>query len=135
LQALEQQKVFESAPIGKRKIVFATNTAETSITIPGIKYVIDTGVAKEMQFDPQKNISALNTTTITKSSAEQRKGRAGRTASGKCFRLYLEDTYRKMNSNSKPEILRTQSSVFQLVQIQKPFVVPVLATDREAEDK
>jgi HrpA-like RNA helicase len=48
--------------------VFATNTAETSITIPGIKYVIDTGVAKEMQFDPQKNISALNTTTITKSS-------------------------------------------------------------------
>lgn len=106
LQALEQQKVFESAPIGKRKIVFATNTAETSITIPGIKYVIDTGVAKEMQFDPQKNISALNTTTITKSSAEQRKGRAGRTASGKCFRLYLEDTYRKMNSNSKPEILR-----------------------------
>ncbi|XP_071134146.1 uncharacterized protein [Mytilus edulis] len=106
LQPQEQQKVFEPSPVGKRKIVFATNSAETSITIPGIKYVIDTGVAKEMLYDPQKNINALNVTNITKSSAEQRKGRAGRTEPGKCYRLYTENIYNNMETNSKPEILR-----------------------------
>lgn len=106
LQANEQQKVFDSPPNGKRKIVFATNSAETSITIPGIKFVIDTGVAKEMQFDPKKNISTLSVTNVTKSSADQRKGRAGRTEVGKCFRLYSAETYDKMERNSRPEILR-----------------------------
>ncbi|XP_063404918.1 uncharacterized protein LOC134688289 [Mytilus trossulus] len=106
LQPQEQQKVFEPSPVGKRKIVFATNSAETSITIPGIKYVIDTGVAKEMLYDPQKNINALNVTNITRSSAEQRKGRAGRTEPGKCYRLYTENTYNNMETNSKPEISR-----------------------------
>ncbi|CAC5404664.1 DHX8 [Mytilus coruscus] len=106
LQPQEQQKVFEPSPVGKRKIVFATNSAETSITIPGIKYVIDTGVAKEMLYDPKKNINALNVTNITRSSAEQRKGRAGRTESGKCYRLYTENTYNNMETNTKPEILR-----------------------------
>ncbi|VDI41954.1 ATP-dependent RNA helicase DHX8/PRP22 [Mytilus galloprovincialis] len=106
LQPQEQQKVFDPSPEGKRKIVFATNSAETSITIPGIRYVIDSGVAKEMQYDPKKNISTLSVTNITKSSAEQRKGRAGRTEPGKCYRLYTENTYEKMEANTKPEILR-----------------------------
>ena len=106
LQANEQQKVFDPPPNRKRKIVFATNSAETSITIPGIKFVIDTGVAKEMQFDPKKNISTLCVKNVTKSSADQRKGRAGRTEAGKCFRLYSAETYDKMERNSRPEILR-----------------------------
>lgn len=106
LQPNEQQKVFEETPQGKRKVVFATNSAETSITIPGIKYVVDTGVAKEMRFDPKRNISSLCVTTVTKSSADQRKGRAGRTDTGKCYRLYTSQTYEQMEKNSKPEILR-----------------------------
>ena len=106
LQANEQQRVFNPPRRGKRKIVFATNSAETSITIPGIKYVIDSGRIKEMQFDPKKNISSLVVTLVTKSSANQRSGRAGRTAPGKCFRLYSEKEYNEMNACSTPEILR-----------------------------
>ncbi|XP_076080411.1 uncharacterized protein LOC143051368 [Mytilus galloprovincialis] len=106
LQANEQQRVFNPVPHGKRKIVFATNSAETSITIPGIKYVVDSGRIKEMQFDPKKNISSLVVTLVTQSSANQRSGRAGRTAPGKCFRLYSESEYKEMNVCSTPEILR-----------------------------
>ncbi|KAI8791932.1 ATP-dependent RNA helicase DEAH12, chloroplastic [Biomphalaria glabrata] len=102
----EQKKVFEPLPDGSRKIVFATNSAETSITIDGIKYVIDTGVAKEVKYDAKKNINVLGTHVISKSSADQRKGRAGRTSSGKCFRLYSESGYKSMEPSSKPEILR-----------------------------
>ncbi|XP_059157663.1 uncharacterized protein LOC131942020 [Physella acuta] len=102
----EQKKVFQPLPDGVRKIVFATNCAETSITIDGIKYVIDTGVAKEMKYDPKKNINLLGTHVISKSSADQRKGRAGRTASGKCYRLYTEESYHSMATISDPEILR-----------------------------
>ncbi|XP_063398977.1 uncharacterized protein LOC134683600 [Mytilus trossulus] len=124
LQPIEQQKVFDPPPKGKRKIVFATNSAETSITIPGIKYVIDTGVAKEMQFDPKRNISALCVTTITKSSADQRKGRAGRTDAGKCFRLYSLDTYNDMARNSRPEILRVHLG-HALLKLMELGVVPL----------
>ena len=106
LQTNEQQRVFNPSRREKRKIVFATNSAETSITIPGIKYVIDSGRIKEMQFDPKKNISSLIVTLVTKSSANQRSGRAGRTAPGKCFRLYSEKEYNEMNACSTPEILR-----------------------------
>ncbi|KAH9500606.1 hypothetical protein Btru_077072 [Bulinus truncatus] len=101
----EQRKVFERLDVGIRKIVFATNCAETSITIDGVKFVIDTGVAKEVKYDAKKNISVLGTHVISKSSADQRKGRAGRTASGKCFRLYSENGYRSMEPSSRPEIL------------------------------
>ncbi|CAL4117859.1 unnamed protein product, partial [Meganyctiphanes norvegica] len=106
LQSDEQQKVFDPPPHGKRKIVFATNSAETSITIAGIKYVIDSGLTKEMRFDPKRNISVLMVRKINKSSAEQRKGRAGRVESGKCFRLYTEDEYKQLEQNTLPEILR-----------------------------
>ena len=88
------------------KVVFATNCAETSITIPGIRYVVDTGMVKEMTFDPKRNKSSLEITTIHKSSAEQRRGRAGRTQAGKCYRLYSEEEYAAMEDRSKPEILR-----------------------------
>lgn len=106
LQAGEQKQVFDPPPLGCRKIVFATNSAETSITIPGIKFVIDTGLAKEMRYDPKKNMNSLSMYPISRSSAEQRKGRAGRVAPGKCYRLFAEKDYNEMETNTKPEILR-----------------------------
>ncbi|KAK2554386.1 ATP-dependent RNA helicase DEAH12 [Acropora cervicornis] len=105
LRQEEQRKVFELLP-DKRKVVFATNCAETSITIPGIKYVVDSGMVKEMKYDAKRNKSSLEVTTISKSSAEQRKGRAGRTQEGKCYRLYSEDEYEALEDRSRPEILR-----------------------------
>ena len=105
-QSEEQQGVFAPVERGKRKIVFATNCAETSITIDGIKYVVDTGLAKEMKYDPSRNLNSLRLSTISKSSANQRKGRAGRTAPGTCYRLYSQQTYDAMESNTLPEILR-----------------------------
>jgi len=106
LQIEDQQKIFEPTVPGMRKIVFATNSAETSITIPGIKYVIDTGRVKELSYDAKKNISSLNVQWVTRSSAEQRKGRAGRTDYGKCYRLYTQDDFSRMREQSVPEILR-----------------------------
>ena len=105
LQSEEQQKVFEVTQ-GKRKIVFSTNVAETSVTIPGIKYVVDTGLSKEMCYDPQKNMNSLEIRPISKSSANQRKGRAGRTSPGECHCLYTMDEYASMRDDSVPEILR-----------------------------
>ncbi|XP_078365786.1 uncharacterized protein LOC144650025 [Oculina patagonica] len=105
LRQEEQRRVFEE-DTNKRKVVFATNCAETSITIPGVRYVVDTGMVKEMKFEPKRNKSSLEVTTINKSSAEQRKGRAGRTQAGKCFRLYSEEDYASMEDQAKPEILR-----------------------------
>ena len=99
----EQQKVFDDYG-HKRKIIFSTNVAETSITIPGVKYVIDTGLAKEMHFDSTKNMDSLEVCMISKSSAEQRKGRAGRVSAGKCYRLYTMDDYAsKMPARTKQE--------------------------------
>ncbi|KAL3848156.1 hypothetical protein ACJMK2_019033 [Sinanodonta woodiana] len=106
LQPEEQQKVFQLSAPNKRKVVFATNSAETSVTIPGVRFVVDTGLAKDMRFDPRRNISSLCVYPISQSSSEQRKGRAGRTSPGKCYRLYNEKTYEAMEKSTKPEILR-----------------------------
>ncbi|PVU94379.1 hypothetical protein BB561_002598 [Smittium simulii] len=103
-----QNKVFESAPPHTRKIVLATNIAETSITIPGIKYVIDTGVHKSRGYDPRIGVESLLVEPISKSSARQRSGRAGRIDHGYCYRLYTEDDYEKLEENEVPEIKRRQ---------------------------
>ncbi|KAH3810894.1 uncharacterized protein LOC127836572 [Dreissena polymorpha] len=110
LKPEEQQHVFDPTPTGKRKIVFATNIAETSLTIDGVKFVVDTGLAKEMRFDPKRNMSSLDVTQISQSSANQRKGRAGRTSAGKCYRLYTKNDFFKMETSSTPEILRIEVS-------------------------
>ncbi|KJA17971.1 hypothetical protein HYPSUDRAFT_972876 [Hypholoma sublateritium FD-334 SS-4] len=92
-----------------RKCILATNIAETSITIPGIKYVIDTGKCKEKQYLARTSgggFDTLLTRDITKSSAMQRAGRAGREGSGVCFRLYTEDAFNSMAISGEPEILR-----------------------------
>ena len=104
LQPQDQQKVFEPSQV--RKIIFATNVAETSVTIPGVKYIVDTGLAKEMHFDSKRNMNSLTVCLISKSSAEQRKGRAGRTSAGKCYRLYSHEWHAQMPEKSAPEIMR-----------------------------
>lgn len=90
----QQQRIFDPAPpknkkgIPGRKIVVATNIAETSITIDGIVYVIDPGFSKQKVFNPRMKVESLLVSPISKASAKQRAGRAGRTRPGKCFRLY-----------------------------------------------
>ncbi|RKU46097.1 putative ATP-dependent RNA helicase dhr2 [Coniochaeta pulveracea] len=89
-----------------RKIVLATNIAETSVTVPGVKYVVDCGKAKVKQFRTRLGMESLLAKAISKSSATQRAGRAGREAPGKCFRLYTEDTFNGLADADLPEILR-----------------------------
>ncbi|KZP26314.1 P-loop containing nucleoside triphosphate hydrolase protein [Athelia psychrophila] len=116
----QQSKIFSTAPHGTRKCILATNIAETSITIPGVKYVIDTGKHKEKRYMARHGGGAgfdtLLTRDITKSSAMQRAGRAGREGPGFCFRLYTEDAFQSMASTSEPEILRCSltSSMLQM---------------------
>jgi ATP-dependent RNA helicase DHR2 len=90
-----------------RKIVLATNIAETSVTVPGVRYVIDCGKSKVKQFRPRLGMESLLVKPISKSSAIQRTGRAGREGPGKCFRLYTEETYETFYKTDLPEILRT----------------------------
>ncbi|KAG2236059.1 hypothetical protein INT48_008153 [Thamnidium elegans] len=102
----QQQKVFDPAPENTRKVVLSTNIAETSITIPGIKYVIDCGLAKLRGFNPKIGVESLLLHPISKSSAWQRTGRAGREAAGVCYRLYTEDAFRELEDDTVPEIRR-----------------------------
>lgn len=105
-----QQRVFEETP-GRRKIVVATNIAETSITIDGIVYVIDSGLSKQKVYNPRFQFESLLVSPISKSSAQQRMGRAGRTRPGKCFRLYTENSFKgELPEFSIPEILRSELS-------------------------
>jgi ATP-dependent RNA helicase DHX8/PRP22 len=124
LQADEQQKVFEPAPPGKRKVVFSTNVAETSVTIADITCVIDTGLAKEKQYDAKKSMARLQMCMISRSSAEQRKGRAGRTEPGVCHRLYSEEQFSTMRVNSQPEILCTHLGLAMLMFLEMGIAKP-----------
>ncbi|CAL0322358.1 unnamed protein product [Lupinus luteus] len=102
-----QSRIFDPAPPGKRKVVVATNIAEASLTIDGIFYVIDPGVAKQNVYNPKLGLDSLVITPILQASAKQRAGRAGRTGPGKCYRLYTESAYRnEMSPTSIPEIQR-----------------------------
>ncbi|XP_054715382.1 uncharacterized protein LOC129224860 [Uloborus diversus] len=103
----DQQKVFENLPSGIRKVVFATNCAETSVTIAGIRYVIDCGMVKEVKYDANKNMNVMSVNFVSQSSSNQRRGRAGRTRDGKCFHLYSKANYDRMDKYSIPEILST----------------------------
>lgn len=89
----QQQLVFEPTPAGSRKVVVATNIAETSITINGVVYVIDPGFSKQKVYNPRIRVESLLVSPISKASARQRAGRAGRTRPGKCFRLYTEESF------------------------------------------
>jgi ATP-dependent helicase HrpA len=101
----EQQRIFQ--PTAGRKIVLATNIAETSLTIPGIRYVVDTGLARMKRFQPSTRTERLPIEPISRASATQRAGRAGRVEAGVCVRLYAEDDLARRDEFTSPEILRS----------------------------
>ena len=105
LPSKEQLKVFQPPPEGSRLIVLATNVAETSLTIPGVRYVFDSGRAKERKWDAA-GVQTFETTWISKASADQRMGRAGRTGPGHCYRLYSSALYESFADFAEPEIFR-----------------------------
>ena len=103
-----QAKIFQPTPPGARKVVLATNIAETSLTIDGIVYVIDPGFSKQKSYNARTGMESLVVTPISKASSNQRAGRAGRVSAGKCFRLYTAWAYKnELEDNTVPEIQRT----------------------------
>lgn len=105
LAAHEQQRVFQTGP--RRRIVLATNVAETSITVPGIRYVVDPGLARISRFSARLKVQRLPIERISRASAAQRAGRCGRVADGICIRLYDEEDFESRPEFTDPEILRT----------------------------
>src|SRR5207244_456328 len=101
----EQDLAFQPNPL--RKIVVATNVAETSVTIDGIRHVVDGGLARVARYDAERGISTLFLEPISRASAEQRKGRAGRTAPGTCWRLWTESSQLNRPERNTPEIQRS----------------------------
>ena len=118
LPPAQQQRIFDKAPgpLRKggrpgRKCIVATNIAETSLTIDGIVYVVDPGFSKQKIYNPRSRVESLLVSPISKASAQQRAGRAGRTRPGKCFRLYMEKAFKKeLIEQTHPEILRSNLS-------------------------
>jgi pre-mRNA-splicing factor ATP-dependent RNA helicase DHX16 len=103
-----QAKIFEPTPEGARKVILATNIAETSLTIDGIVYVIDCGFCKQTSFNPKTGMESLVVTPISKASSNQRAGRGGRVGPGKCFRLYTAWSFQhELDTDNIPEIQRT----------------------------
>ncbi|GMU49521.1 MAG: ATP-dependent helicase [Candidatus Desulfobacillus denitrificans] len=103
--AQEQQRVF--APAKGRRVVLATNVAETSLTVPGIRYVVDSGLARVKRYSHRNKVEMLQVEDIARSAANQRAGRCGRVMSGVCIRLYAEDDYQKRLAHTEPELLRS----------------------------
>ena len=130
LSAKEQQRIF--AEHRGRRIVLATNLAETSLTVPGIRYVIDSGLARISRYSVQSKVQRLPIEPISQASANQRAGRCGRVAPGICYRLYSEDDFNSRTEFTDPEIMRTNLSAvilqMQLLRLgdiyQFPFIDP-----------
>ncbi len=130
LSSADQQRVF--APATRRKVVIATNIAETSLTIPGIRYVIDSGLARISRYSPRSRTRRLPIQPISQSSANQRKGRSGRVQSGVCIRLYSEEDFLGRPVYTQPEIQRAnlaevilRMKAFRLGEIETfPFINP-----------
>ncbi len=132
LSAAEQHRVFSSHPQTTRRVVLATNVAETSLTVPGIRYVVDTGVARISRYSMKTKVQRLPIEAISQASAQQRSGRCGRVEAGIAIRLYSEDDFESRPEFTDPEILRTnlasvilQMSSLALGDIARfPFVEP-----------
>ncbi|EDO18861.1 hypothetical protein Kpol_1023p30 [Vanderwaltozyma polyspora DSM 70294] len=117
LPTKEQMKVFQKPPKGSRLCIVATNVAETSLTIPGVRYVVDCGRSKERKYNESNGVQSFEIEWVSKASADQRSGRAGRTGPGHCYRLFSSAVYeRDFDQFSKPEILRmpVESVVLQM---------------------
>ncbi len=106
LELTAQRAAIEPAPAGKRKVVLATNIAETSLTIEGVRVVVDAGLARVPRFDPGSGMTRLETRRISRASATQRAGRAGRLESGACYRLWSEDQHAQLAAYGDAEILQ-----------------------------
>ena len=138
LSAEEQDRVFETS--GHRRIVLATNVAETSLTVPGIKYVIDTGLARIKRYSPRQKIDQLRIEPVSQAAARQRAGRCGRVAAGIAIRLYAEKDFDERPAFTTPEILRTSlaSVILRMAGLdlgaiaEYPFLEP--PTPRQVED-
>lgn len=109
LSAAEQHRVFERSSVAgvRRRVILATNVAETSLTVPGIRYVVDTGTARISRYSNRSKIQRLPIEAVSQASAQQRSGRAGRTSPGVAIRLYSEDDFTRRPEYTEPEILRT----------------------------
>src|SRR6185503_15715564 len=105
LSANEQQRIFEGHT--ERRIVLATNVAETSLTVPGIRYVIDSGLARISRYSARAKVQRLPIEKISQASADQRKGRCGRESEGICIRLYSGEDFGQREDFTPPEVLRT----------------------------
>lgn len=105
-----QQRIFQPTPYRTRKVILATNIAETSVTVPGVRFVIDCGKSKIKQYRSNLGLESLLAKPISKSAAIQRQGRAGREAPGQCYRLYTENDFKTLEERTMPEILRCDLS-------------------------
>ncbi|XP_054022396.1 ATP-dependent RNA helicase DHX33 [Dryobates pubescens] len=121
----QQLRVFQPAPKGCRKVILSTNIAETSITIPGIKFVVDTGMVKAKKYSPDTGLEVLALQRVSQAQAWQRAGRAGREASGVCYRLYTQEEFDKLDRMTVPEIQRCNlaSVVLHLLALRVPNVL------------
>jgi ATP-dependent helicase HrpA len=132
LAVADQQKVFGRDRTRKRRVVLATNVAETSLTVPGIRCVVDTGLARVSRYSARLKVQRLPVEPISRASADQRKGRCGRLGDGICVRLYSEDDFNARPEFSDPEVLRTnlasvilQMAAFGLGEVEAfPFLEP-----------
>jgi ATP-dependent helicase HrpA len=138
LSAEEQDRVFERS--SRRRIVLATNVAETSLTVPGIHFVVDTGLARVRRYSPRQKIDQLRIEPVSQAAARQRAGRCGRVASGIAIRLYAEEDFTQRPEYTTPEILRTSlaSVILRMAALELgpiaefPFIEP--PTPRQVED-
>jgi ATP-dependent helicase HrpA len=134
LSAAEQHRVFERSKVAgvRRRVILATNVAETSLTVPGIRYVVDTGTARISRYSARTKIQQLPIEAVSQASAQQRSGRAGRTSAGIAIRLYSEEDFEKRPAFTEPEILRTSlaSVILQMLSLgfgdisSFPFLTP-----------
>src|SRR5690606_20099425 len=100
--------------VGRRKVVLATSIAETSLTIPDVRVVIDSGLARRPRYDPASGITRLETVKVSRASADQRRARAGRVAPGVCYRLWHEGQTAALHPFDRPEIMEADLSRFML---------------------
>ena len=114
LAGTEQDRALVAAPRGRRKVVLATSIAETSLTIDGVRVVVDSGLSRLPRFDPGPGMTRLETVRVSRASADQRRGRAGRTATGVCYRLWSEHDHLGLVAQSPPEILAADLTAFGL---------------------
>lgn len=128
LPSEQQMLAFQPAPANTRKVILATNIAETSITINGVRFVVDCGLVKARGYNPKSGVDALAIIPISKAACRQRAGRAGREAPGKCFRLFTQESFQGLAEDSVPEIKRANLTTV-VLQMMSMGIKDVLAFD------